>query len=162
MQMKLKNLKSNTPTNVKIGSEWEKHICKCLQQYGFFAHNCINGLYGQPCDIIAINGGISLLLDSKHVKKGTRFDFKYIEPNQYNVFEKASTYNNIENCGFVIVLEEMQKLYYLPFSLVKANENYEKVSIDCTQLPTFTEQMNKWRADYENFNQLKITYRATY
>jgi len=157
--MKSKNSnKEQDKSNVKVGNEWEKFICSALFKYGFFVHNCINGIYGQPCDIIALHPPIALLLDSKHIKKGTRFDFKNIEPNQYNVFAKASLYNNIQECGFVCICEEHNKIYYLPFSLVQASENYEKVSIDCTQLPTFTEKMNEWRARYENNNQFKNLY----
>lgn len=157
--MKSKNSnKEQEKSNVKVGSEWEKFICTALFKYGFFTHNCINGIYGQPCDIIALHPPVVLLLDSKHIKKGTRFDFKNIEPNQYNVFAKASQYNNIQECGFVCICEEHNKIYYLPFSLVQASENYEKVSIDCTQLPTFTEKMNERRARYENDNQFKNIY----
>ena len=151
--------KSNTwdkniqqPTNVKLGKHIEQRVCEVFKQYGFFAHNCVNALLGQPCDIIAIHGQLVVLIDCKHIERGTRFDFKNIQDNQYLCFKYSKDYNNITNTGFVIYCEETNILYYLPFNLVVANGDYKKVSIDCTQLPLFKDKMNEWRKIYESFD----------
>lgn len=150
--------KSLAPSNAKIGSDLERKICEVLKGYGFFAHNCINGLNGQPCDIIAIHGNIALLLDCKHLDKGIRFDFKNIQENQYNCFDKAEIYNNITRTGFVIYCELTQMTYFLPFRLVKANKNYKNVSIHVDQLPTFKDTLNERRTEYENNDRGKNNY----
>lgn len=157
--MKLNTYKTKlSQTNAKIGADLEKKVCETFKQYGFFAHNCLNGLLGQPCDIIAINGKLAILVDCKHIKKGTRFDFSNIQENQYNCFLKAKEYNNIVESGFAIYCEEVNRVYYLPFSLVLANMDYKKVSVECSQLDLFKDQMNEWRQKYEDYNREQNNY----
>lgn len=143
-----RSTKELSPTNVKLGSDFEKRVCETFKNFGFFAHNCINGLLGQPCDIIALHGSVCILIDCKHIKKGTRFDFKNIQENQFNCFKLARVYNDINRTGFVIYCEEVNKVYFLPFSLVESTMDYKKVSIDCSQLPYFKDVINEWRNEY--------------
>ena len=150
MKLNILNKKNTATTNAKLGSDLEKRVCEILKDYGFFAHNCLNGVVGQPCDIIAMHGNINILLDCKHLNKGTRFDFKNIQDNQYACFEKAEKFCEIKRTGFVIYCEDLQKLYYLPFSLVKANQNYSSISVHCEQLELFSAVLNYWREEYEN------------
>ena len=153
-----KSTKETSKVNAKIGKEWERNICLVLSNYGFWVHNMLNGILGQPCDIVAINGHLPLLLDCKHLKKGLRFSFKDIEDNQMTTFERASKYNNIKECGFIIICEEYEKIYYLPYTLVKTAEENGIVSIDCTQLETFVDRANKWRKMYEDYNRKEPSY----
>ena len=155
MNLKPKKVKKTTP-NVKIGTDLEKKVCDILTGYGFWSTNIKNGIEGQPCDIIACHGLLVLMLDCKHLEKGTRFDFKNIRDNQYTCFSNAYARNNIKETGFVIACEENQKLYYLPFTLVKKIQEIGMVSsIHVDQLPLFNVKMGERRELYEYYDRFE-------
>lgn len=165
--MKLTRSKRNTPTaelpsNYKLGKNVEEETCNMLSAYGFFAYNTKNGVGGQPCDIIAMHGHLNLLLDAKHIEKGTRFDLRNIQDNQHDCFVGAQIYNGIDNCGFVIYCQETNTYYYLPYSLVLTIEraNVER-SINVNQLQLFNSKLNEWRKEYEDYDRCRDNDRRT-
>lgn len=132
-------------TQIELGNSVEHHVSDCFQKYGFWSHIFINGIGGQPCDIIALRNKVSVLIDCKHLKKGTRFDFSRIEDNQFNCFEKTMEFNKLRNIGFVIYSSELNCYFFLDFKLVKlALESHIK-SINLSDCELFSTWINRLR-----------------
>lgn len=110
----------------KIGNKTEVKLCELLQQNGYWCHLLEYNKNGQPCDIVALRGNKSFLIDVKHCDTD-RFSFNRIEPNQRTCFEYARKECGVHSVGFAIYFENVNKFYWLPYSLV-ANSNLKSVT----------------------------------
>ena len=68
-------------SNKANGNAFEREFCKILADHGFWAHNMAQNQQGQPADVIAIKGDITLLADCK-VVSGDSFSLSRMEDNQ--------------------------------------------------------------------------------
>ena len=104
--------------NKSIGNKCEQALGKLLQSKGYWCHILEYNKNGQPCDIVAIKGDVSMLIDVKHCDKD-RFNFSRIEANQKACFEYASSVCGVKNVGFAVYFESDGKFYWLPFERTK-------------------------------------------
>lgn len=69
--------------NRKVGTGFEKDLCRMLSKHGFWAHNLTQNSQGQPFDVIAARNGVSYPIDCK-VCDRDKFVMLRIEENQYS------------------------------------------------------------------------------
>lgn len=104
--------------NKKIGNKYEVELARLLQKKGYWCHILEYNKNGQPCDIVAIKGDKSFLIDVKHCSTD-RFQFNRIEPNQKTCFEYASKVCGVKNVGFALYFDNEQKFFWLPYETVQ-------------------------------------------
>lgn len=120
----------------KIGNNYEKKLCELLYTKGYWCHLFEYSKNGQPCDVIAIKGDVSMLIDVKHCCKDL-FTFDRIEPNQRTCFNYAMNICKIKRLGFVIYFKSEEKFKWLNFKVLKTLEEKGKKSIRKEDLPDF-------------------------
>lgn len=134
---------TNKELQVKLGNATEKFICKTLRKYGYWAYNMPKKVNGQPCDIIGIKGGKSIivfLIDGKHVRnEEVSFSFTRVEPNQISSLAYARDFAGIQNVGFCVFFDRDKQLRWLPFSQFEKLSKEGAKSVNMNTLELFTE-----------------------
>lgn len=103
---------------LSLGNATEKKACESLSSHGWWAHRFEKKKNGsQPCDIVALKGNASMLLDAKHCLK-PYLPTGRIEANQLTCFEMA--HNRGIKCGFVC--EYADTLFYIDYEDLDLNE----------------------------------------
>lgn len=109
--------------NKKIGTEFEKQICKMLSDAGYWVHFLAPDIRGsQPFDIIAVKSGNAMAIDCKTCVSA-RFNINRLEDNQITAFEKWLKCGNDEP---LIVIEHYGEIVFVEYSKLK-NERSVKV-----------------------------------
>lgn len=72
--------------NRKLGNSFEAEFCQMLFDRGFWAHQLTQNNAGQPADVIAARGNLTLLVDCK-VCSGKGFSISRVESNQWTAME---------------------------------------------------------------------------
>lgn len=99
-----------------LGNLYENKLCDMLKKYGYWCHRMVDNQFGQPCDVVAMNGKKSMLIDVKHCK-GDRFYLDRIEPNQSTCFQYAYECG-VKDCGFAIWFDDDQVFKWLPYNSI--------------------------------------------
>lgn len=87
--------------NKKLGSDFEKELCRLLAQEGWWVHFISPNESGaQPFDIIAVKNGIALAGDCK-TSTNKIFRINRLEENQIMAFEKWLACGNFMPYVFV-------------------------------------------------------------
>ena len=87
--------------NKKLGSAFEKEMCRILAKEGYWVHFISPDNRGaQPFDIIAVKDGKPLVADCKTCKNGI-FRIERLEDNQRLAFQKWRDCGNGEPAVFV-------------------------------------------------------------
>ena len=108
---------TNKELQIKLGNATEKFICKTFRRHGYWVYNIPKKTNGQPCDIVAIRGAKSWLVDGKHVEEGkVSFAFDRVEDNQVSSLTYARDFAQIERVGFAVFFERTKTLYWLHFT----------------------------------------------
>ena len=105
----------------QIGNEYEGKVALLLQKKGYWCHIFAYNHNGQPCDIIAINGKKTILIDVKHCVSN-RFYLTRVEPNQKNCFKYARKCG-VKYTGFAIWFEKDQCFKWLSYDEKSINVN---------------------------------------
>lgn len=109
--------------NKKIGTEFEKKVCKILADKGYWVHFIAPNILGsQPFDIIAVKNGKAIAIDCKTCVSA-RFNISRLEENQIAAFEKWLKCGNSEP---LIIIEHYKKIVFVEYSKLK-NERTVKV-----------------------------------
>jgi Holliday junction resolvase len=109
--------------NKKIGTEFEKKVCKILAGKGYWVHFIAPDVRGsQPFDIIAAKKGMAFAIDCKTCVS-TRFNISRLEENQIAAFEKWLKCGNSEP---LIIIEHHKEIVLVEYSKLK-NERTVKV-----------------------------------
>lgn len=102
--------------NKKIGTEFEKKMCKKLSDKGYWVHFLAPDARGaQPFDIIAVKNEKSIAIDCKTCVS-ERFSINRIEDNQISAFEKWLKCGNSEP---LIVIEHYGDVVFAEYSKLK-------------------------------------------
>lgn len=107
---------------------FERMLAKQLQEKGYWCHIFEYNSNGQPCDIVALRSGKSLLIDVKHCDNDS-FQFSRVEQNQASSFSYASNVCGIEHTGFAIYFEADKKWHWLPYALYKSLKDIHTSSV---------------------------------
>ena len=67
--------------NRKVGTGFEKDLCRDLSARGFWCHGLTQNAQGQPFDVIAARNGMTYAIDCKDCEKNV-FPLSRIEENQ--------------------------------------------------------------------------------
>lgn len=118
------------------GARTEASLTEFLQGMGWWAHDMKATSSGQPCDVVALRGGDSWLLDSKECRSD-RFSFERVEPNQKTAFSYASSLSI--KCGFAIFHGGEWRL--LTWDRYKAYRKIGKASCKARDLPMLRDAM---------------------
>lgn len=87
--------------NKRLGTEFEREVCKLLKREGFWVHFLNPNASGaQPFDIIAIRNGRAVAIDCKTSAQHV-FPISRLEDNQVFAFEKWAECGNGDS--FVLV-----------------------------------------------------------
>ena len=110
-------------TRYELGNQTEKKACEMLAKDGWWCHRFKRSENGsQPCDIVALRGKASMLLDGKHCNH-PYLPTQRIEGNQINCFKMASEKG--VKCGFVC--EYMNQLFFVDFAKIDFAKSYVKL-----------------------------------
>lgn len=99
--------------NRLTGNRFEQQLCEILKRYGFWTHNMAQNKYGQPADIIAVNGHNAILIDAK-VCKNNRFSLERVEDNQYLAMSYWTEITKNPS-GFACYLEQSNEIKFIEF-----------------------------------------------
>lgn len=115
--------------NKKIGSEFEKDLCKYLDRLGWWVHFLNPAPNGsQPFDIIAISQSVTLCIDCKTVEGG-RFNLIRMEDNQESAFKKLNS-KGIWDTYFCIKISENEVVMAPSYELINlANSGVKSISV---------------------------------
>ena len=116
--------------NKKIGTQFEKYMCKELAREGWWAHFLSPSAGGsQPFDIIAIRGSHVLAIDCK-VCKGDWFSYLRIETNQRMAFDllRSKSDSRKVKCGFMVLHDD--RIVFIPYEQVLEDEKRGKHGYD--------------------------------
>lgn len=112
-------------SNKTIGNKVEYIVAYLFQKQGYWVHLLAQTQQGQPCDMVALRGNTSFLIDAKHCL-GTRFFLRRIEPNQINAFRYATSLGI--KCAFVIVHGDTA--HWFPWDMADTALKEQRSSID--------------------------------
>lgn len=114
-----------------VGNDTEQLLLDKLQAKGYWAHLFADNYNGQPCDVVALKGDRTLLIDAKHCDSNV-FYYSRIEANQIGAFTYASQCGvKPDRLGFALYFASDNQFYWLSWALVKVSS--QKVLI--TALP---------------------------
>lgn len=134
---------SDKEIQLKLGTATEKFIAKTLRGFGYWVYNIPMKANGQPCDIIAVKGGKSMLvwlIDGKHVRgEDVSFAFARVEPNQVSAMGYAHDFAKIDNIGFCVFFDRDKRLRWLPYSIYRDMEASGRKSVNMSELKPFEE-----------------------
>lgn len=135
-----------TPSNKKIGNDFETKLCDYFSAKGWWAHNFVQGDSGQPCDIIAAKNGVTFLIDAKTCE-GNSFVLSRMEENQISSMLKFRKCGNEEGWFAILIGSQiiMASLSFLDFKRKAGvkSVNLKMLKDDCLDLDC-------WEALYEN------------
>ena len=110
--------------NKKIGTEFEKQVCKALSNAGYWVHFLAPDTRGaQPFDILAVKYGKAIAIDCKTCVS-ERFNISRLEDNQITAFEKWLKCGNDEP---LIIIEHYGEIVFVEYSKLK-NERSVKIN----------------------------------
>lgn len=116
------------PNNKKLGTAFEKELCKILAEHGFWCHALTQNAVGQPFDVIAALGGRAYPIDCK-VCEHDRFTFSRIEENQRSAMTLWRETGN-GNGWFALKLSD-GSVYMLSLSTIEELErNFDVKSLN--------------------------------
>ena len=95
------------------GNHFEEQLCEILRDHGFWTHNMAQNKFGQPADIIAVNGHNAILIDAK-VCKSNRFSLERVEDNQYLAMSYWTKITKNPS-GFAFYLEQSDEIKFIEF-----------------------------------------------
>lgn len=99
--------------NKKLGTAFEKFVCRKLAEDGWWVHFMIPDARGaQPCDIIAVKDGKAVIMDCK-TSKDHIFRVGRLEDNQVYCFERWRQCGNSEP---IIAIEYKDRCIFLPYA----------------------------------------------
>lgn len=108
--------------NKKLGTEFEKEVCRILSESGWWVHFIVPDARGaQPFDIIAVKAGKAVAIDCKTCA-AKRFTLSRLEDNQIMAFEKWLTCGN--EMPWIMVKHD-GIIYRIPYSRVKDGKSVE-------------------------------------
>ena len=103
--------------NKKIGSDFEKEVCKMLQDMGYWVHFITPDMRGaQPFDIIAAKNNRPYAIDCKTCVSKT-FSISRLEDNQIFAFEKWLKCGNLLPYIFV---KHQDQILCIPYTLLRS------------------------------------------
>lgn len=103
----------------KIGTDFEKRMCKELSDRGFWVHFITPDRSGrQPFDIIAIKHGIPFAIECKTSAKKT-FPITRLEDDQITAFNK---WINCGNGNPMVAVEYDGHIYMIPFTVLNKKQ----------------------------------------
>lgn len=106
--------------NKKIGSDWERKVCKYLAQKGYWVHFIVPDARGaQPFDIIAVRYGTALAIDCKTCVANT-FNISRLEDNQISSFD---LWLRCGNHHPMIAVYHKNKLYWIEYEELKKRQS---------------------------------------
>lgn len=103
--------------NRLTGNRFEERLCEILRDHGFWTHNMAQNKYGQPADIIAVNGHNAILIDAK-VCKNNRFSLERVEDNQFTAMSYWTEITKNPS-GFACYLEESNEIKFIEFLVIR-------------------------------------------
>lgn len=102
--------------NKKLGTEFEKELCKWLAIKGYWVHFIVPDARGaQPFDIIAVRNGEAVAGDCKTSVKKV-FSINRLEENQILAFER---WLNCGNKSPLVFVKYQDHVYYIPYEILK-------------------------------------------
>ena len=111
--------------NKKIGTEFEKYVCKILKYMGYWVHFIAPDSRGaQPFDIIAVKNGMAVAIECKTLDaKQKYFSIDRIEENQRMAFERWIACGNLEPTIAVLhgdrISENNENIHLITWSELK-------------------------------------------
>lgn len=109
--------------NKKLGSKFEKEICRRLASKGYWVHFIVPDIRGaQPFDIIAVKNDTAYAIDCKTCVADV-FNISRLEENQVMAFEK---WERSGNSVPVVVVEHKEDVICIEYEVLKA---HGKISI---------------------------------
>ena len=137
--------------NTTIGNKRENELCMLFQKHHYWAHICSKNASGsQPVDVIAIRGAsgiLAWLVDAKNVEASKpSFVLDRIEDNQWASLQYAHGFSGIpiENLGFAVFFERMDKFYWLPLEKALDMKKNNVKSINLELMREFEEVLNEY------------------
>ena len=116
--------------NKKLGSEFEKRMCKLLSEDGWWVHFIEPKANGaQPFDIIAVKNGRAVAMDCKTCVN-SRFSIDRLEDNQIYAFEKWL------RCGNempYIAVEHEDDVYMIPYGYLRDKQSVKLKELQWTK-----------------------------
>lgn len=103
--------------NRLTGNRFEQQLCEILKNHGFWTHNMTQNKFGQPADIIAVNGHNAILIDAK-VCKNNRFSLERVEDNQFTAMSYWTQITKNPS-GFACYLEESNEIKFIEFLVIR-------------------------------------------
>ncbi len=104
-------------TNRTKGNLFEKDFCTYAANKGYYAHNNVQGEFGQPFDVQLCKNDTCYQIDCK-VCDADRFPVKGIQPNQrtsFELLESVGCHNNF----IVVKFENKGHTVFLPWNQIK-------------------------------------------
>ena len=100
--------------NKKLGTDFEKELCKRLAERGYWVHFIAPDERGaQPFDIIAVKDGVAHAIECKTLADTTKyFPITRLEENQILAFEKWLACGNCEPVVAVYWRKEIHAINY--------------------------------------------------
>lgn len=107
-------------SNKKLGTEFEREVCKKLKEAGYWVHFISPDNRGaQPFDIIAVRNGKPLAIDCKTCVSKT-FNISRLEENQKFAFEK---WINCGNGEPLIAVKHGDRIIIIQYSQIKDEQS---------------------------------------
>ena len=126
--------------NRKVGTGFEKDLCRDLSGCGFWVHLMTQNSQGQPFDVIAARNGVSYPIDCKDCSKNI-FKMERIEENQYSAMSLWKSTNNGES-WFALRLND-GAVYMISFSDMEVNM-LTKTALSEREIKTLGVSLEEW------------------
>lgn len=103
-------------SNKKIGTDFEREVCKYLKGKGFWVHFLVPDARGaQPFDIIAVRDGVAYAIDCKTCAANS-IGINRLEVNQIMAFER---WIKCENYMPLIAVKHKEQVYWVRYDDLK-------------------------------------------
>lgn len=126
--------------NRKVGTGFERDLCRSLSAYGFWCHNLAQNSQGQPFDVIAARNGVSYPIDCKDCSKNI-FKMERIEENQFSAMTLWKETGNGE--GWFALRMMNGAVYFLSFAVIR-NLFLMKTVLSASEIRQFGITLGEW------------------
>lgn len=126
------------------GTRFEAAFARKLAEHGWWVHRMQQGAGGQPADLIAVRGMVSLLIDCKVITTVKGFPFSRIEPNQRDSMDAFTRASGENSCWFALKLPngKIRMLAYDDVKFMESDLDMKSVTMDAMRY--HTQDLAEW------------------